>query len=276
LKQIPVDLSDVNYLENKEKSNNLYRLEMDQLKPCVQNILLNKFSAYSKPTNRQEELLQNLSLDRSKACHIIAVELTLKDLQTNRIEEILTKWNKQNNPPLSPSDIRSTIRSANTKDKNGKFKYLHAYSCKWFSSQAIDFCIGQDICYYKLGFLSNGKQTEPDYISLGWQHILSAGELLTLIVGIPTIERLRSFRKGSDLFVATRLLEKITGLHYTGFRKILTRLKELGLIEYIPGKQHKRYGLASTIKRILPPPQIPKEYKATVLDKQKGGHNEHY
>lgn len=270
-----IDLADIQHLEKVEEANNLYRLELAQIRPCIQKILISNFSTFRKPTNRQEELLQNLSLDRNNASFIIAVELTKKDYPTNKIEAILNTWNKQNKPPLSPSDIRSTIKSANKKDKKGILKYSNAYSCKWFLSQAIDFCIGQDTCYYRQEFLANGKQTEPDYISLGWQHLLTAGELLTLIIGIPKIERLRGFRKGSDLYVSIYQLEKITGLDKSGFKRILTKLQGFGLIEYKPGKQHKRYGQATEIKRILPPPAIPKGYKAKVLDKQKGGHNGH-
>ncbi len=156
-----------------------------------------------------------------------------------------------------------TLRSEKKKLND---QYLYSPGCN--NEQLKEYCIGKESCYYyQKNFKGKGSR-EPSWVSLGWQHVLTAREQLLLCYVLPRIEGIRKQKKGTNLTIAVRELNQWTGIDQSDFKDICSRLEYYGLIEYTLGSSRVWEHKASEIRRIIPPPEIPNEYR--IEEKNKG------
>ena len=107
----------VEKLEIVKETNRSFNLP-DSIKPCVSILLstsISKGDLYS----------------RNSYCYLIATEFRKNNIVKSKAEHILGRWNELNNPPMSYSEIRSTIKSA--------YRTNYTYGCN--SLLLEDFCL---------------------------------------------------------------------------------------------------------------------------------------
>ena len=228
------------YERTKEVSK-LYKIsEKYLIKPCIVNLLAG----------------DNV-ISRNTSGLILASELLKNGLEKEQIKSIVKRWNNEKcEPNLRENELRKIFNSAFKTKADGKPKY--DYGC---NTKLQSFCIGKENCIYYQKFLKDKTKTsEPNYVGLKWQHVLTSREFLMIAYFIPYLERKRQYKKGSKIFVSVRELEAITGFNKRYITEILRSLNDYGLIEYKAGISRNWEKKASEIRRILPPPKIPEEF----------------
>ena len=255
--EIEKELETVKYIErirNLEKSKEAlqyYKLPKDT-RPCISNLLLTQFAKGDYP-------------DRKRVGLFIAVELRRIGFNDSQVEVRLIGWNYDNRPPLPSSDIRGILKQSDKKNDKGSYKY--SPGC---NKDLEIYCVEKDLCfYYKQNFLSNKQEKEPDYIALKWQNYLTTGQTLLLFHIIPILEKRRGIKRGSRLFVSYRELSYLSGINISYIGSHLRKLKEFGLIEFIPGQPRVWQKKASELNRILPPPDNPENIKVATKKNKK-------
>jgi len=233
--------------ERQKDVSRLYNIPEQALqKPCIANLLYG-----DEGTSRNISGL------------ILASELIKNGLDPEEIKSIVRKWNiNACSPNLTESQLRNIFKSAFKIE--GKAKY--DYGC---NTKLKAFCIseGKEGCfYYQNHILGDKKIKEPNYIGLRWQHVLTVREFAMLAYFIPRIEGKRQFKKGSRIYAGLREYSAISGINQSYIAEIFKSLMNYGLIEYKAGIGRNWEKKASEVKRILPPPEIPKEYYGEMQD----------
>jgi len=200
---------------------------------------------------------------RSKTGLYIAVELRKYDIPEEKITKVLNHWNLNNLPPMAYKEIRGILNQSDKKDTKGN--YLYSPGC---NNYLKDFCIGKDSCGYYLKNYKGKRSTEPNYLGMGWQYVLTSREREILFYVLPKIEKTRKLTKGSPIIINVRQLHFHTGISQRYFNEIFTNLKEYGLITHKPGSPQIWKHEATEIKRIIPAPEIPRRYKETEAYKE--------
>ena len=240
------DLTLLAYQRQKEVARFYNIQEASIPKPCIANLL-----AGDEGTSRNISGL------------ILASELLKNGLAPEQIIDIVRKWNiAKCDPNLAEYQLRAIFKSAFKIE--GKAKY--DYGC---NNRLNAFCIpeGKAGCfYYQNHIKGNQAIPEPNYIGLSWQHVLTSREFSIIAYFLPYIERKRQYKKGSRLYVSVREYEAVTGFNKRYIAEILRSLKSYGLIEYRAGIGRNWEKKASEVTRILPPPEIPKEYTENITD----------
>ncbi len=219
--------------------------EQSLQKPCIANLLSGDGGA-----------------SRNISGLILVTELVKTGLEKEKIEAILRKWNTEKlDPSLSEAKIRRILTSGFAVDSLGKPKY--DYGC---NNSLQVFCLpeGKEACIYYQNYIKAKEISEPSYISLKWQHVLTPREYSIIAHFIPYLEGKRHYKKGARIFVSVRELEAITGINKRFITGILKSLSDYGLIEYRAGIGRNWEKKASEIKRIIPPPKIPEEYSEDI------------
>lgn len=234
---------DIIFLEKTNNSNKKFLTPKD-LKPCV-SIILNTSISKGEYPNRNDLAI------------LLAVELKKSGLNQEQVKDKLQEWNYNNNPPLLERDLNSILRSSNKVKQDGSPRY--DYGCNNHNLQV--FCIDpedKDNCYYYVKNFKNKEiKLEPDYITLGWQNLLTLSQRYLLFYVIPYIEKRRGFSCGSQLYVTVRELSQVSGIETKYFNKHLSKLKDYGLIDYTTGSSQVWKRKASEVRRIIPPPRPP-------------------
>jgi hypothetical protein len=211
-------------------------------KPCIANLLAG-----------DEGISRNIS------GLILTTELFKKGIEPEKIEGILRKWNIDKcDPSLKEIEIKHILQSGFKTNREGKPKY--DYGC---NNELNAFCIseGKDGCFYYQAYVKDIiRVTEPDYIKLKWQHVLTVREFLMIAYIIPSLERKRSFPRGSRIYASIREYSAMSGINQRFITSILKSLSHYGLIQHKAGIGRNWEKKASEVTRILPPPEIPKEY----------------
>ena len=242
------DLTLLAYQRQKDISRFYQIPEQSLQKPCIVNLL-----AGDEGTSRNISGL------------ILASEFLKNGLEQEQIKSIVRKWNIENcEPNLRENQIRNIFKSAFTTNTEGRPKY--DYGC---NNRLSAFCIpeGKKGCIYYQNYIKpNIKILEPNYISLKWQHVLTVREFSMIAYFIPYIERKRQFKRGSRLYAGRREYSAISGINQRYIAEILKNLSSYGLIWYKAGIGRNWEKKASEVKRILPPPEIPKEFSEDIQD----------
>jgi hypothetical protein len=230
--------------ENAKRGVETYNLPKE-IRPCISQLLVTKTE-------------EGVGLGRSKTGLYIAVELRKYDIPEDKIEKVLKHWNRNNNiPPMADKEIRGILKQSSKKNTKGDFKY--SPGCN--NSYLVCFCIGKNDCnYYQKNFKGRGS-TEPNYLAMGWQYVLTSREREILFYVLPKIERNRKLTKGSPIVITVKQLSYYTGIYSNKFKEILTCLDNYGLIKYKPGSSQLWKHQATEIRRIIPPPEIPMRYR---------------
>lgn len=243
---------EIEYLQTQRRAIDKYHLPL-KTKPCVSLLL-------SKPI---EAIANGGTLGRQTAGMIIATDLRDNSETEEQIKKRLDTWNRQNLPPLPQKEIKGILKQCFVTDFKGNYKYK--YSCKGKYTELLQFeeaCIGKEYCYYfRDNYANKGYKAPPiNYISTGWQYVLTPREQLLLFLVIPKLETLKKVYPGNTLCTTYRELHKHTGINQRYFSEILQALKDYGLIDYTPGTQRQWEHKATEIKRIIPLPKTPKEF----------------
>jgi hypothetical protein len=226
-------------LEKSKAGIDLYKLPKGT-RPCISQLLITPIEEGN---------------GRSKSGLFIAVELRRCDIPENKIEKILRHWNSSNIPPLKDKEIRGILKQSSK--KNTKGSYMYSPGC---NNHLLNYCIGKDLCNYYIRNFKGKGSIEPNYLSKGWQYVLTAREHL-LLRKLKDIETARNLSAGSPIVITVKQLNYHTGINTRYFREILTSLSNYGLVTYIPGSPQVWEHKATEIRRVIPAPEIPKRYR---------------
>ena len=241
----------IKLLEQSKTALMKYKLPKDT-RPCISNLMLTPVAKGDYP-------------DRKRVGLFIAVELRRIGFNDSQVEVRIIGWNNDNRPPLPDCDIRGILKQSDKKNDKGSYKY--SPGC---NNDLKVYCVNKDLCfYYKQKFLTNKQEEEPDYTALEWQNYLTTGQTLLLFHIIPVLEKRRGMKRGSRLFVSYRELRYLSGINIRFIGSHLRKLKEFGLIDFIPGQPRVWQKKASELKRILPPPDNPENIKVSTKKKKK-------
>jgi len=173
---------------------------------------------------------------------IIACELARVGKTEKQVELQLRRLN------VKESDIRGLIR--------GAFKRKYPYSCPRLEAEGICKEKNRFDCrwFQKLSKRSGARFRERDFWHYRWTHKLTPAEGL-MYMAIIEIEHIRGYKAGTIIYASRDHLADISGISEKWTTKVCENLADKGLIEFSKGRQHKHYGRASRIKRIIPIPR---------------------
>ena len=226
--------------ENSKRGRELYKLPKEVI-PCINQLLITPIEEGNH---------------RSKTGLYIAVDLRRCDIPEDKIEKILRHWNLSNIPPLPDKEIRGILKQSDKRNTEGDYKYSPGCNKQPF----LDLCVGKDSCNYYLKNFKGKRTTEPNYLGMGWQYVLTSREREILFYVLPKIEKNRKLFKGNPIIITVRQLHHYTGISQRYFKEILTSLTNYGLITYEPGSPQVWKQEATMIRRSIPAPEIPKRY----------------
>jgi hypothetical protein len=239
------------YLQETQTAVIKYSLPKN-IRPCV-SALLNK-SVMSKENGGD--------LGRQTAGLMIATDLRNNGIPEGQIKKRLDVWNSNNAPPLKAKEIKGILIQCFKLKPNGKYAY--SYTCGGKYTDLLQFegvCLGKETClYYRDNYNKKGYKTQVNYVATNWQYILTTREQYILFHVIPELERLKKVFPGYWLITTYRELSHYTGIQQRYFKSILKALKDYGLIDYIPGIQRLWEHQGTKIRRVIPPPQLPREF----------------
>jgi len=248
---------ELEFLQATQTAINKYSLP-ENIRPCAALMI-------DKP---MQSIKSGGSLGRQTAGMIIATNLRSLGQTEEQIRKRLEIWNRNNLPPLPRNEFKGILTQTFKQKETGKEQpeivYCYNYGCngKYYDLlQFEDVCIGKEYCYYyQQRYVKKGIKPKVNYIATSWQYVLTSREQLVLFYVIPELEKLKKVWPGYTLFATYRELHKYTGIQQRFFKDILTALKQYGLIEYTPGTQYLWEHNSTEIRRVIPPPKIPKEY----------------
>jgi len=215
---------DLEKLEDLEEIRGKLRLPTD-LKPCVADLIKKAI-----PVNGLTPF-------------VIACELQRIGTKQIKIEVILTKLS------IIPSKTKGIIKSLRSRkysygcvalERMGLCLYKSRFKCWW---------------YKKIPGQNQKKHRERDFWRFGWTTKLTAAEGI-IYLAIAEIEKKRRVYAGAWLYISRKELARVSGRNIKTIIPCLEELKEKGLIKFKKGTQHRWYGKASEVKRIIPIPKI--------------------
>lgn len=213
-------------LQEFEKTRGKLRVPPD-IKPCIANLL----------DGSSPEIRDGIN------AFIIACELHRIGKNDEQIGAALVSIG------VSRSKARSAVQSATT----GKYNY----GCP--KLEELGFCLEKTRfqCWWfdKIARQSRKSYRERDFWRFGWPERLGLASTV-IYLAIQEIEKKRRIYAGSWLFISRKELSKLTGVSPPWVIKCCERLEKIGLIKFKKGLQHRWYGKASEIKRIIPIPRM--------------------
>ena len=218
-------MEDIVKLEQFEEIRGKLRLPPD-IKPCIAKWL----DGYS-PLSRN-----------GLTPFIVACELDRVGRSERQIESLLIKLG------VRLSKARSAAKSAAT----GKY----GYGCPRLELEGLCLYEDRSQCwwYQKIPKQSQNGWSEQDFWRFKWpQRLDSAVALVYLAIG--QIEQKRGMYPGSWLFVSRKELAGIAGRSLPWVIKCCEKLKNVGLIDFKKGRQHRWYGQAGELRRVIPIPR---------------------
>ncbi len=91
-----------------------------------------------------------------------------------------------------------------------------------------------------------------------WPRKLKSASVVVYLA-LKELEHKRIYKAGSRLYVSRKELAELTGLSAPWVIKSLEKLEKSGLIKFQKGRQHRWYGKASEIQRVIPIPRPEKK-----------------
>lgn len=213
-------------LQQYEKTRGKLRLPPD-IKPCLAYLL-----SESSPPQVRDGINS----------FIIACELYRIGKNEEQIGRILL------NLGIKQSKVRSAIKSAET----GKYNY----GCP--KLEQLGLCLEKTRfdCWWfdKIARQSRKGYRERDFWRYGWPRKLTAPEAVVYLA-IQEIEKRQRIYAGSQLYISRKRLTEVSGVSHSWVLECCERLQKKGLIKFKRGHQHRWYGRASEIQRIIPIPK---------------------
>jgi len=216
---------DLEKLETFEKTRGKLRLPPD-IKPCIASLIDG-----SSP-----------QIKHGIAPFIAACELHRIGKNDEQIGAILVTVG------VSRSKVRSAVQSAST----GRY----TYGCP--KLEDLGYCLEKTRfqCWWfeKIARQSQKSYRERDFWRYGWPKRLGLANTV-IYLALREIEKKRRIYAGSWLFISRRELSNLTGVSPPWVIKCCESLGKVGLIKFKKGLQHRWYGKASEVKRIIPIPK---------------------
>ena len=216
-------MEDLEKLEDFERTRGKLRLPTD-IKPCI------------------VKLLEGPSVREADNPFIAAVELHRVGRTEKQIESLLMRLN------IRDSKVRGVIKSV----ASGKYEF----GCPTLEEKGICLYEKREDCFWYQAIPRESQRSyrERDFWRFGWPGRLTAPEGM-IYLAIGEIEKRRGLPAGSRLYVSRKELVRISGRGHSWVLECCEKLRKKGLIEFKRGTQHRWYGKASTIKRIIPIPR---------------------
>ncbi|MBA7640348.1 hypothetical protein ES703_48013 [subsurface metagenome] len=216
-------MEEIKRLEDFEKVRGKLRLPAD-IKPCI------------------IKLLEDPSVREADNPFIVACELHRVGRTEKQIDSLLTGLG------ISASKIRGVIKSV----ASGKYEF----GCPRLEEKGICLYKAREDCFWYQAIPRESQKPyrERDFWRFGWPGRLTAPEGM-IYLAIKEVEKRRGLPAGSRLYVSRKELANISGRGHSWVLECCERLKKEGLIEFKRGTQHRWYGRASEIKRIIPIPK---------------------
>ena len=221
-------MQELEILQDFEETRGEFRLPLD-MKPCIC------------------QLMKDCEQSKSGInAFIIACELHRVGKTKEKIESVLLKLG------VSYSKTRGVVKSAST-DK-------YSYGCPTLELEGLCLYDNRTGCrWYERIPKKNQKQyRERDFWRFKWPTKLNPAQVVVYLA-LKELEHKRRYKAGSHLYVGRKELAELTGLSAPWVIKSFEKLAESGLIKFQKGKQHRWYGKASEVQRIITIPRIEKQ-----------------
>ena len=219
---------EVEELERLERTISKHRLP-PEIKPCILHLL--------------NEDGPPQTLEKWKVPCIIAGELRRIGYDESRVTRALDQWGR-----ATPSQVCSAVRTT----------FVRGYEFGCPTLEALDICLfgSRDDCpwFARIPRKSYSSYRERDFYRFGWPKNLRPSEQC-IYLALREVEKKRRMPAGSRLYVSEREMTAVAGICRKTVRTGLRMLKKKGLIEFQSGKRHKHYGIAGTVRRIIPIPK---------------------
>ena len=217
-------MDDIEKLQKYEKTRGKLRLPAD-IKPCI------------------VKLLDDPSVKETDNPFIIACELYRIGRTERQIESLLTRLN------IRVSKVRGVIKSIAT----GRYK---GFACPRLEKEGICLYESREDCFWYQAIPRENQKPyrERDFWRFGWPGRMTAPESM-IYLAIREIEKRKGYPAGTRLYVSRKEFMRVSGVSHSWVLKCCERLKKKGLIEFKRGTQHRWYGKASEVKRIIPIPR---------------------
>jgi len=216
-------MEEVKRLEGFERARGKLRLPSD-IKPCI------------------IKLLDDPSVKDGDKPFIVACELHRVGRTEKQIDSLLVRLG------IRTSKVRGVIKSVAT----GKYEF----GCPRLEERGICLYEKREDCFWYQAIPRESQRSyrERDFWRFGWPGRLTAPEIV-IYLAIKEVEKRRGLSAGSRLYVSRKELMRVSGVSHSWVLECCERLKKKGLIEFKRGTQHRWYGKASEIKRIIPIPR---------------------
>ncbi len=222
-------MQELETLQNFEEIRGQLRLPLDT-KPCIC------------------QLMKDYERSRSGInAFIIACELFRVGKKKEKVETVLFELG------VAYSKTRDVVKSAST----GKY----SYACPRLELEGVCLYEKRTECwwYQRIPKKSQKRWKERDFWRFGWPSRLSSASGMVYLA-LREVEHRRKYPAGSRLYVSRKELAELAGICLPWAIKSLKKLEELGLVKFQKGKQHRWYGKASEVQRIIPIPRPAMQY----------------
>ena len=220
-------MEEIKRLEDFERTRGKLRLPADTM-PCI------------------VKLLDDPSVREADNPFIVACELHRVGRTEKQIDSLLTRLG------ISASKIRGIIKSVAT----GRYEFR----CPTLEEKGICLYKSRQECFYYQAIPRESQKPyrERDFWRFGWPRRLTAPEIV-IYLAIREFERLKGYPAGSRLYMSRKEFIRISGRVAKTIMPSLERLKKKGLIKFKKGTQHRWYGRASEVRRVIPIPRPKKK-----------------
>lgn len=220
-------MEEIKRLEDFERTRGKLRLPADTM-PCI------------------VKLLEDPSVREADNPFIVACELHRVGRTEKQIDSLLTRLG------IRASKVRGIIKSVAT----GKYEFR----CPTLEGKGICLYKSRQECFWYQAIPRESQKPyrERDFWRFGWPRRLTAPEIV-IYLAIKEFERLKGYPAGSRLYMSRKEFIKISGRAVNTIMPSLERLKKKGLIKFKRGTQHRWYGRASEVRRVIPIPRPEKK-----------------
>ena len=217
-------MQELEILQGFEETRGGFRLPLD-MKPCICMLM--------KDYKRSKDGIN---------AFIIACELFRVGKTKVKLESVLFELG------VRYSKMRSVVKSALT----GRYNY----GCPRLEGEGLCLYQNRTGCWWYQRIPKKGEKRwkERDFWRFGWPTKLTPA-LVVVYLAIRELEHKRGYKAGSRLYVPRKELAELTGISAPWAIKSLEKLEESRLIKFQKGKQHRWYGKASEVQRIIPIPK---------------------
>lgn len=217
-------MQELERLQDFEETRGEFRLPLN-MKPCICQLM--------KDRERSKDGIN---------AFIIACELYRVGKKKERVETVLLELG------VACPKAQSAVKSALT----GKY----SYGCRTFELEGLCLYENRTECwwYERIHKKRQKRSKERNFWRFRWPTKLKPASIVVYLA-LRELEHTRRYKAGSRLYVSRKELAGLTGISLPWAIKSLEKLDKSGLIKFQKGTQHRWYGKASEVQRIIPIPK---------------------